>query len=158
AFHATSEAELAETRALGLTQPVHVVPNGVAITDLCLVHERQPQARTILSLSRIHPKKGLPLLLRAWAALADRRPQWRLGIAGPDELSHLAELKALAHDLGAPRVRFLEPLYGSEKQAALQNADVFVLPSHNENFGLVVAEALAAGTPVIATTGTPWRQ
>jgi glycosyltransferase involved in cell wall biosynthesis len=157
AFHATSEVEVGEIRALGLTQPVHVVPNGVAVPALCPVRAPQAQARTVLFLGRIHPIKGLPLLLHAWASLAVGRPQWHLDIAGPDELSHLAELKALAHDLGAPRVRFLGPLYGAEKQATLQTAEVFVLPSHSENFGLVVAEALASGTPVIATTGTPWR-
>jgi glycosyltransferase involved in cell wall biosynthesis len=156
AFHATSDAELSEIRALGLTQPVHVIPHGVAVPDLHPV--RETQARTVLFLGRIHPIKGLPLLLHAWAALADLRPQWRLDIAGPDELSHLAELKTLARDLGAPRIRFLGPLYGSEKQAALQNAEVFVLPSHTESFGLAAAEALASGTPVIATTGTPWRR
>jgi glycosyltransferase involved in cell wall biosynthesis len=156
AFHATSEAERHDIRVLGLGQPIHVVPNGVLLPDLSDVRVRRDEARTILFLSRVHPKKGLPLLLHAWAALAERRPQWRLQVAGPDELSHLAEIEALARDLGVPRLQFLGPLYGREKQEALQNADVFVLPSHNENFGLVVAEALACGTPVITTTATPW--
>jgi glycosyltransferase involved in cell wall biosynthesis len=155
AFHATCEAEADEIRALGLMQPIHVIPNGVALPPP-MASPVESSVRTLLFMSRIHPKKGLPLLLEAWAPLAAVRPDWRLVIAGPDEGGHAAEVVARAAELRV-ELSFSGMIEGETKAKALANADLFVLPTANENFGLVVAEALAAGTPVITTTGTPWK-
>lgn len=161
ALHATSEAEAQQFRRLGLTMPIIVLPNGV---DLPTVSPTAPEAipcstgRTALFLSRIHRKKGLPLLLDAWAEV--KPDGWDLHIVGPDEDGHLAELKAQAAQLGlgADKVRFSGPLEGAEKAAAFREASLFILPTHSENFGIAVAEALSHGLPVITTHGAPWQE
>jgi glycosyltransferase involved in cell wall biosynthesis len=112
--------------------------------------------RVVLSLGRIHPKKGLARLVHAWSKVEARYPAWWLRIAGPPELGHDNELRALAVSLGLTRISVEGPIYGEAKTSAYRCADVFVLPTLNENFGLTVAEALAAGTPVISTKGAPW--
>lgn len=156
-FHSTSEAEAAEIRAFGLTAPIAVVPNGI---DLPQLSDPVPATdrRTVLSLGRIHPKKGLRDLVVAWSQLLpETRIGWRLRIVGPSELGHADELKALAGALGiAEEVAVEGPLFGDDKLQAYRAASLFVLPTLNENFAMTVAEALAAGTPVIATKGAPW--
>jgi glycosyltransferase involved in cell wall biosynthesis len=153
-WHATSDAEYSDIRACGLRQPVAVIPNGVDLPDLPA--KENSNVRTLLFLGRIHPKKGLDILLRAWRATQQRFGEWRLIIAGPDNDGHLARMQTLASDLKLERVYFVGPLYGRDKWLAYGNSDLFVLPTHSENFGLAVAEALAAGTPAIVTRGAPW--
>jgi len=140
---------------LGLYNPVSIQPVGL---DMAQIQPRPPRPtgpRTCLFLSRIHPKKGLPMLVRAWAKV--RPPNWQLLIAGPDDNGHRGEVERLAAGLGlGDGVVLRGPAYGAEKWNLLASADLFVLPSYSENFGIVVAEAMAAGLPVITTTGTPW--
>jgi glycosyltransferase involved in cell wall biosynthesis len=156
-IHATSHAEYEDIRAIGLPNPVAVIPNGI---DLPVARERSPDAaeldRVVLSLGRIHPKKGLDKLLHAWAKVAPDHPGWRLRIAGPAEADHDKVLNSLAAELGLSSVSVEGPIYGDEKLIAYRRADLFVLPTLNENFGLTVAESLAAGTPAISTSGAPW--
>jgi glycosyltransferase involved in cell wall biosynthesis len=83
-------------------------------------------------------------------------PDWRLRIVGPDELGHAGELAALAAELKTRRVLIEGSVAGDAKTTAYKEADLFVIPTLNENFAITVAEALAAGTPVIATKGAPW--
>lgn len=153
-LHATSDAECRDIRALGLTNPVAVIPNGIDLP------QEGPRAmapeRTVLSLGRLHRKKGLSHLVRAWAGVERTFPEWRLRIAGPAEGGHDRELLSLVAELGLGRVSIEGPIYGDAKWAAYRDADVFVLPSLDENFGLTAAEALAAGTPVISSKGAPW--
>jgi glycosyltransferase involved in cell wall biosynthesis len=226
ALHATAESEAEQLRKLGFKQRIILAPNGVAVPQAPNVecwmlndelnsteHEAtaEPEIssiqnskfkiqncpRTALFLSRVHPKKGLPMLLEAWARL---RPEgWQLRIVGPDEGGHVEELKRLCGKLGLrfgdasnvehrtsnvelrreengdslasradgdkwdacgetslPGVEFSRPLDGEEKWRAFREADLFVLPTYSENFGIAVAEALACGVPVITTTGAPW--
>jgi glycosyltransferase involved in cell wall biosynthesis len=156
--HATSEQEHDEIRAFGLINPISVIPNGIDLPDLKIDPKLETKVdRVVLSLGRIHPKKGLDRLLRAWAKVEAAHPAWRLRIVGPDELCHVGELKALAVELRTQRVSIEKSVAGEAKIAAYQQADLFVLPTLNENFGITVAEALATGTPVIATKGAPWR-
>lgn len=114
-----------------------------------------PQLRDrpfLLFLSRIHPKKGCDLLVSAFAKIAANHPDLDLVIAGPDQVGLQAELQALAGLLGiGGRVHWPGPLFGDAKWGAMRAAEAFVLPSHQENFGIVVAEAMAAGTPVLTT-------
>ena len=85
--------------------------------------------------------------------------RWRLVIAGPDEQATLASLQRRARELGLlESITFAGPVYGAAKERLMEEADVVVLPSRSENYGLVVAEALAAGVPVIATKATPWAE
>lgn len=155
AWHATSEAEASDIRAFGITAPIAVVPNGVDLPDLeeqFLVSSR----RTLLFLSRLHPKKMLPNLITAWGQVAAKRPDWDLLIVGPDEAGHRSELQAQASQERAKRIFFRDPVFGNEKAALLASADLFVLPTANENFGIAVAEALGAGVPAIVSKGAPW--
>ncbi|MGC1481898.1 MAG: glycosyltransferase [Chthoniobacterales bacterium] len=102
----------------------------------------------VLFFSRLHPKKNVECLLRACAASAGK--EWSLTIAGDGEASYRNELQDLSQDLGiSDRVSFLGDLRGTRKTEAFRNAAVFCLPSHQENFGIVVIEALAAGLPMI---------
>ncbi len=154
AFHATSEEEYLDLRRLGFRQPVCVIPNGIDVPplDRPLPKER----RQLLYLGRIHKKKGIDLLLRAWAAVEPRFPDWTLVVAGPDDGGYLPEYRTLAERLRLARVDFPGPVYGEKKLAAYRRASLYVLPTHSENFGMTVAEALAAGTPAIVTKGAPW--
>lgn len=157
---ATAEQEAEHFRQFGLQQPIAVIPNGVdlqAAKTSCNTSTRQHDGlRRALFLGRVHPVKGLLHLLAVWATLD---PQgWLLQIAGPDEDGHLAEVLAKARQLGIlDGLQYLGELDDKAKWSAYQDADLFVLPSFTENFGVVVAEALAAGLPVITTTGTPWQ-
>lgn len=152
---ATSEAEFANIRSVGLRQPVAIIPNGTHLDTSSIAIDRTPRRKEAVFLSRIHPKKGLPNLLAAWAKL---RPQdWRLILAGPDEAGHLKEMRSLAAHLGiANEVEFVGEMDDAGKRKLLDSARLFVLPTHSENFGVVVAEALAHGVPVITTKGAPW--
>lgn len=154
ALRATAEMEAQHFRDMGLRNPVAIVPNGLTLPDLA--PRTVGPLRTILFLSRIHPKKGAAFLLEAWAALYKDFPDWEVAIAGIDENGHEAELKKMTERLGLPRVRFVGEVRGPAKQSLYRNSDLFVLPTHAENFGLVVAEALAQETPVITTTNAPW--
>ena len=156
-IHATSEQEYDEIRDFGLKNPVAIVPNGIDLPELGARSISATAAgRVVLSLGRIHPKKGLDRLVRAWARLEAAHPDWHLRILGPDELGHAGALVALASELKARHVSVEKSVAGEAKVAAYQQADLFVLPTLNENFAITVAEALAAGTPVIATKGAPW--
>lgn len=156
-IHATSEIEYEQIRAMGLRAPVAIIPNGI---DLPAPWPPTPrpsgQPRALLTLGRLHPIKGLPRLLRSWKSLEQAHPEWRLRIVGKGEPHHEREIRALASSLGLARVDFAGPLYGAAKEQAYRDADLFVLASHSENFGVVVAEALANGCPVVTTGLTPW--
>lgn len=161
-LHATSEQEAQALRDRGLTAPIAVIPNGVDLS----VGRDVPRMRVsssirnspnrALFLSRIHPKKGLPLLLAAWAKV--RPENWSLEIVGPDEGGHRGELERLVVGLGLTGVvRFSGSLTGDAKEAAFRESDLFILPTHSENFGIAVAEAMAHRLPVITTHGAPWQ-
>jgi glycosyltransferase involved in cell wall biosynthesis len=153
-FHATAESEAVDIRTYGLFQPVAVIPNGVDVPEL--QPTEKPPDRVLLFLGRLHAIKGLDMLLAAWQREESRFPEWRLVVAGPDERGPGRKMRRLADDLGLRRVRFVGVLYGQEKWRAYREADLFVLPTLSENFGMTVAEALAAGTPAIVSKGAPW--
>lgn len=116
--------------------------------------------RLAISMGRLHPKKGIDLLIEAYAASLARNPEWELVIAGPDQVGERLKLQALATQLGvAGRITWTGMLSGSLKWGGLAAAEVFVLPSHQENFGIVVTEALACGLPVIISDKVNiWRE
>jgi glycosyltransferase involved in cell wall biosynthesis len=117
-------------------------------------HGIAQDAKLILFLGRLSAKKSPDLLLRAFAKLPtelEGKPL-QLVFAGPDEDGMRAELEQKASQLGVrTRIQFAGPIFGASKWAAYKDADVFVLPSQNENFGNTAAEAVAAGTPVVVT-------
>lgn len=156
ALHFTTLAEQQEASGLGLSPPALVLPLGVRGLDPSHAPDPSPEpgqgATRFLFLSRLHPKKQLDRLLAALAILVEQRPAaaWSLAIAGRGEPAYEQELRALAGRFGiADRCRWLGHLEGAVKQRQLASAHWLVLPSAAENFGIVVAEALACGTPVI---------
>ena len=154
-LHATADAEAANLARFHLGVPVHIIPNGVDLPDISPTRAQAGAIRTALFLGRLYPVKGLPLLIDAWAKV---RPEgWRLRIAGPDEGGHRRELE---RQVSAERlqdvVSFSGPLAGDAKRLAMLGADLFVLPTHSESFGMAVGEALAHGVPVLTTTAAPW--
>jgi glycosyltransferase involved in cell wall biosynthesis len=162
AVHCTSQAEAEAVRAFGVRAPVVVVPLPVDVAayarpaDSTNLLRRCPPLRgrrLVTFLGRVTPKKGVDVLVDAFARIAPRFPDVVLAIAGPDD-GHLAAVRARvrAHGLG-DRVALLGLVTGEDKVALLQAATVLALPSLDENFALSVVEALAAGTPVVVSPG-----
>ena len=158
-------AEAESIRAYGLKNPICVVPNGIDLPTLSakeMASPFPPGRKVLLYLGRLHPKKGLPQLLKAWnLAQGDRGKDWILAIAGWDQGDHEAELKwqatelGLQWDAGAPSnntsVLFWGPTFGNAKAAVYAHCDAFVLPSLSEGLPMVVLEAWAYGKPVLMT-------
>ena len=155
---ATAQEELEAIRSLGVRVPVAIIPNGIDLPLEKVARPTQDQRRrTVLFLSRIHPKKGLEMAIDAWAKL--RPTGWNFRIIGPGDATYISSVERKVQELGlGQEVTIESPLDGEAKFDALRAADVFLLPTYSENFGVVVAEALAVGTPVITTQGAPWRQ
>lgn len=151
-IHATAQMEAANIQALGFKNPISIIPNGIDLNDVKEIKEYYG-TRKMVFLSRIHPKKGIELLLEAWRNTNTNG--WVLEIAGNGDENYIVQLNESAQDL--KNVHFVGAKYGEAKWNFLRSADVMVLPTHSENFGIVVAEALAVGVPVITTQGTPWK-
>jgi glycosyltransferase involved in cell wall biosynthesis len=154
-LHATAEQEAENFRNLGLRQPIAVIPNGTDLPEWRNLPDPKGTPRKMLFLSRIHPVKGLVNLVQAWKTV--KPSGWKMIIAGPDEGGHQKIVEAAIRQAGLQDdFAFTGSVYGDQKEALYRSADVFVLPTFTENFGLVVAEALACGVPVITTKGAPW--
>jgi glycosyltransferase involved in cell wall biosynthesis len=157
AIHYTTATERRLAEPVGLTPPTIVEPNGVDLAEFDSMPEpgtfraRYPEVGDrpiVLFLSRVHQKKGLDLLIPAFARA--RRGDAMLVIVGPDDRGYLATAEAMVAEHGLRRdVLFTGLLRGADRLAALADAELFALPSYQENFGVAVVEALAAGVPVI---------
>jgi glycosyltransferase involved in cell wall biosynthesis len=153
-LHVTAELEGDEVRALDLPMPeiVRQIPNGIDWPERHLPLSETPFAglppRYALFLSRISWKKGLDRLLTAWHKV----PDLPLVIAGNDDEDYTPKLRRLAQSLGLEsRVVFTGPVSDEHKWALYEKAELFLLPSYSENFGMVVGEAMAMGCPVVVT-------
>ena len=158
ALIATSPKEYENLRLLGYRQPIAIIPNGVDFDDSNIFNEGKKSScerKIALFLSRIYPVKGVINLIKAWAIIQPTK--WQLHIAGPDEGGHLSEVLSLIRDLKLNEsIKYIGEVDDRQKINAYQNADLFILPTFSENFGLVIAEALTYGLPVITTKGAPW--
>ncbi len=155
-IHATSDTELNDLRNLGLKNSIALIPNGIAMPEI-LPQKQESKHKTALFLSRLHPVKGLLTLIRAWSTLSPEN--WVLKIVGPNENNYKTVLEKEIIKLNAgSSITLSGSISDADKWQEYINADFFVLPSLSENFGIVIGEALACGTPVITTNDTPWQQ
>ena len=157
-LHALTQTEAFQYRAFGARGPIAVIPNGVTIpshTTAAVFHHRFPDLlgkRILLFLARLHPKKGLDLLIESWIANRRSSPETHLVIAGPDSVGTQARLEASIREHGLQEsVTFTGMLRGEEKWSALCAAECFVLPSRSEGLSVSVLEAMGVGLPVIVT-------
>ena len=155
-LHATAESEAVNLHSYGLGVPICTVPNGVDIPEIADPDEsRCGSTKAALYFGRIYPKKGLPMLIAAWARV--RPPGWKLTIAGPDERGHQSEIERLVSENRlCESVEFVGAVSPDRKSAFYRKADLMILPTYSENFGMTVAESLAHGVPVLTTKGAPW--
>ena len=150
-IHATAEAEARVAERLFPHHRGAIIPN--AVTVPAMPPRTRGQGLRLMFLGRLHPKKGLDLLIEA---MRDLPGDVTLDVYGDGEGAHVTALKNKAQAI--PRaIRFHGHVSGQTKAEAFRAADLFVLPSHSENFGIAVAEALAQGVPVLTTDATPWQ-
>jgi glycosyltransferase involved in cell wall biosynthesis len=165
---ANSDNEYRDFRSYGLVNPVAMVPNPVAgpetvinpvtVADFRSRFAINPEKKLLVFLGRIHPTKGVRRLVSIWSTLSEFHEEWHLIIAGPDEGNYQAVVQDDLEKLGcSATVSFPGPLDDRWKWGLLEAAELFVMPSKYENFGIAIVEALLAGVPVVTTSGTPWR-
>lgn len=170
-WHATAEREKEEILTVYPNATVKVITNGTYLNeyekyskltgaDFVLKYGGKPAkiSKIIVSMGRLQKVKGFDILIHSFNEVLKNYPDAMLFIAGDDE-GERDNLMALTKQLNlAERVLFTGMITGNDKTDFYANADVFVLPSHTENFGMVYAESLAAGTPIVASTNTPWQE
>ena len=163
-WRALTSFEADQIRGVGIKTPIVIAPNGLELEryrkptaaprqiGTSLIPDLQKERKRLLFLSRIHPKKGLDMLLAAWAVLGQIRKSWELVIAGPDEQGYLKSVRTNAHALGIDKeVHFTGTVTGANKVALFYSADLFVLPSYSEGLPITLLEAMACETPVVAS-------
>ena len=156
-IHATSHMEAENIQKYGLNLPIAVIPNGIdPPQNTKSAAKKNKKIKTALFLSRIHPKKGLLNLVKAWHNVLPT--DWQVLIAGPDESDHKSRVVREIRSHGLDEIfKFIGEVRDSDKWELYKNADLFILPTFSENFGIVILEALACGVPVITTKCAPWQ-
>lgn len=158
---ATAKMEADNIRALGITAPIAIIPNGIDVSEYkCRMPDFKPKVKKqILFLSRIHEKKGIEHLINVWEQLYKQYPEWNVVIAGNGEEAYIQQLKAMIISKGLQNcVEIIPPVFGEDKHKLYCESSLFVLPTYSENFGMVIAEAMSCGVPVVTTNGTPWQE
>ena len=156
AFHATSLKEKDEIRSLGYKQPIAVIPEGIDIPKEKKTNFTREKTK-FLYLGRIHPIKGLDLLIKTWSRIELENKNCTLEICGYyEDISYYKFLQDLIKKFGLKNISFTDKVSGLKKQEKYLSNDVFIIPSQSENFGLVIAEAMSYGLPVIVSEETPW--
>ena len=159
-IHATANSEAKNLRELGFTNPIALIPNGINLLDYPDYNKLPNTKRKLLFLSRIHEKKGIELLINSWNELDTKYTKdWEIEIIGSGNDEYIQNLKKLINKYKLnSSIVISKPIYGIQKLKKYQSSDLFVLPSYSENFGIVIAEALACKLPVITTKGVPWSE
>ncbi|MHB9011053.1 MAG: glycosyltransferase [Ignavibacteriaceae bacterium] len=170
-WHMTSEKEKIDVKAVYPTAKTFVIPNGIDISNYENRDQRKEKifykkytnnidknSLVIITMGRLQKVKGFDILINAFKIIKNKCDNCFLFIAG-EEYGDKENLLKQIRQLGLNDLVYLVGhIDGEEKINFLKNADVFALPSHHENFGMVYAEALAAGTPIVASKNTPWEE
>lgn len=158
---ATSEMEANNFRNLNLTAPIAIIPNGLDMNEYkCREYDTYPRIKKqILFLSRIHKKKGIEILINVWEKLFKKYYDWNVLIVGNGDQAYINSIQQMICSKGLQNsIKLIPPVFGDTKNKLYAESSIFILPSYSENFGMVIAEAMACGVPVITTTNTPWLQ
>lgn len=156
-IYATAEMEAQHIRQLGFKNPICIIPNGIETASYPCRNDSNRVKKQVLFLSRIHPKKGIEILIAVWKKINTLYPNWNLKIVGNGDPAYIAGLKDKVISMCLQdSVEICPPVFGKEKHGLYCNSSLFVLPSYSENFGMVIAEALSCGVPVVTTDNTPW--
>ena len=157
----TADMEAKHLRNIGLNPPMAVIPNGIDVAEYqCRSMDYLPSVKKqIVFISRINPKKGIEILINVWEKMRADFPDWNVVIAGNGEEDYIEQLKGVISSKGlSDVVEIIPPIFGEAKHKLYMESSLFVLPTYSENFGMVIAEALACGVPVVTTNGTPWQE
>ena len=155
ALIATAESEKRNIIQLGYNRNVHVIPNGIDTSSI-IMKDDWTIRKKILYMSRIHIKKGIELLLDALKDIENNIEGYEVIIAGEGDSTYVEMIKERAMDIKKINITFPGGIYGEQKWELYRDCDFFILPTYSENFGYVIAESLACGTPVITTREAPW--
>lgn len=154
----TAEMEAQHVRDLGVKVPVSVIPNGIETDGYACRTSMEGVKKQILFLSRIHVKKGIEILIDTFERIHKEFLGWNVVIVGNGETEYVESLKLRVKNLGLQdSVQIMPPVFGDAKLKLYQESSLFCLPSFSENFGMVIAEAMSCGVPVITTNETPWQ-
>jgi len=149
-IHATCKPELEHLRKFGIINPIAIIPNPVVIPNE--PYTQQKHKNQIGFIGRIHPIKNIETLISAFDRANTN--EYELVIIGDGDDEYIQSLKKISEK----KIKFVGFLDGNAKDEMMSNFSFLVLPSHSENFGMVVPEALIKGIPVIASKGTPWEE
>lgn len=153
----TAKMEAEHVSNLGITTYKSVISNGIETSAYPCKTSIDVVKKQVLFLSRIHEKKGIELLFEAWKRIHHDFADWQLLIVGNGEAEYIHSLENRVESLGLKDcIKILPPVFGEAKIKVYQESALFCLPSFSENFGMVIAESMSCGTPVITTTNCPW--
>ena len=153
----SAQMEAGHVSELGITTIKSVIPNGIETDGYPCKTFIEDVKKQVLFLSRVHMQKGIDLLIEAWKRIHSDFIDWQLLIVGNGEAEYINSLKRKVENLGlVDSVKILPPVFGNSKIQLYQQSALFCLPSYSESCGMVIAEAMSCGTPVITTTNCPW--
>lgn len=158
---ATSIMEAINIRNLGIKPPIAIIPNGIIFSGYECRDDsfKNKVKKQIVFISRIHKKKGIEILIEAWKTIHIKYCDWKIIIAGNGDPNYIKLLQKLICNLNLQNtISIIPPVYGEDKKNLYQTSSIFILPTYSENFGMVIAEAMSCGVPVITTNGTPWQE
>ena len=153
----TAKMEADHISNLGITTSRAVIPNGIETDSYPCKTSVDVVKKQVLFLSRVHVKKGIEILFDAWKRIHSEFADWQLLVVGNGEAEYIQSLENRVECLDLKEcINIIPPVFGNDKIRLYQESALFCLPSYSENFGMVIAEAMSCGTPVITTTNCPW--